>query len=107
MNFFSLISLKENSLDFRPDLSVPGCVLVYEYIAGMGVTVYVAIVEYHLAEHLPNAYFGDASEGSRSIRSMPSRDDPKFIDVYLLQCKLLPVAPLNNIPPHVKMFVSI
>lgn len=47
---------------------------------------------YHLAEHLPNAYFGDASEGSRSIRSMPSRDDPKFIDVYLLQCKLLPVA---------------
>ncbi|GFH57318.1 hypothetical protein CTEN210_13794 [Chaetoceros tenuissimus] len=47
---------------------------------------------YHLAEHLPNAYFGDASEGSRSIRSMPSREDPKFIDVYLLQCKLLPVA---------------
>ena len=47
---------------------------------------------YHLAEHLPNAFLGDASEGSRSIREMPARSDPKFAEVYLLQCKLLPVA---------------
>ena len=47
---------------------------------------------YHLAEHLPNAFMGDASEGSRSIRGMPSRSDPMFAEVYLLQCKLLPVA---------------
>lgn len=47
---------------------------------------------YHLAEHLPNAFLGDASEGSRSIHVMPSRSDPQFADVYLLQCKLLPVA---------------
>ena len=47
---------------------------------------------YHLAEHLPNAILGDASEGSRSIREMPARSDPKFAEVYLLQCKLLPVA---------------
>jgi hypothetical protein len=47
---------------------------------------------WHLAEHLPNAFLGDASEGSRSIRGLPSRTDPKFAEVYLLQCKLLPVA---------------
>jgi len=47
---------------------------------------------FHLAEHLPNAFLGDASEGSRSIRGLPSREDPTFAEVYLLQCKLLPVA---------------
>jgi len=47
---------------------------------------------WHLAEHLPNAFLGDASQGSRSIRRLPSRSDPVFADVYLLQCKLLPVA---------------
>ena len=47
---------------------------------------------WHLAEHLPNAFLGDASKGSRSIRRLPPRSDPTFMDVYLLQCKLLPVA---------------
>jgi len=50
---------------------------------------------WHLAEHLPNAFLGDASKGSRSIRRLPPRDSPTFMDVYLLQCKLLPVA--NNL----------
>jgi HEAT repeat protein len=47
---------------------------------------------WHLAEHLPNAFLGDASQGSRYLRRLPSREDPLFADVYLLQCKLLPVA---------------
>lgn len=47
---------------------------------------------WHLAEHLPNAFLGDASKGSRSVRRLPNRSDPVFADVYLLQCKLLPVA---------------
>ena len=47
---------------------------------------------WHLAEHLPNAFLGNASQGSRYLRRLPSRDDPIFADVYLLQCKLLPVA---------------
>ena len=47
---------------------------------------------WHLAEHLPNAFLGDASKGSRYLRRLPSRDDPIFADVYLLQCKILPVA---------------
>jgi len=50
---------------------------------------------WHLAEHLPNAFLGDASKGSRSIRRLPPRSSPTFMDVYLLQCKLLPVA--NNL----------
>lgn len=47
---------------------------------------------WHLAEHLPNAFYGDARQGSMYLRRLPSRDDPLFADVYLLQCKLLPVA---------------
>mmetsp|Transcript_30098 Transcript_30098/g.70261 ORF Transcript_30098/g.70261 Transcript_30098/m.70261 type:complete len:1469 (+) Transcript_30098:143-4549(+) len=47
---------------------------------------------WHLAEHLPNAFLGDASQGSRYLRRLPDRNDPIFADVYLLQCKLLPVA---------------
>ena len=47
---------------------------------------------WHLAEHLPNAFLGDASQGSRSLRRLPPRSDPTFAEVYLLQCKLLPVA---------------
>jgi len=47
---------------------------------------------WHLAEHLPNAFLGDASQGSRYLRRLPNRDDPTFAEVYLLQCKLLPVA---------------
>lgn len=47
---------------------------------------------WHLAEHLPNAFTGDANKGSLSIRRLPPRTDPTFMDVYLLQCKLLPVA---------------
>mmetsp|Transcript_9046 Transcript_9046/g.11111 ORF Transcript_9046/g.11111 Transcript_9046/m.11111 type:complete len:894 (+) Transcript_9046:1-2682(+) len=47
---------------------------------------------WHLAEHLPNAFLGDASKGSRSLSRLPDRNDPTFAEVYLLQCKLLPVA---------------
>ena len=47
---------------------------------------------WHLAEHLPNTFVGDASQGSRYLRRLPDRNDPIFADVYLLQCKLLPVA---------------
>ena len=47
---------------------------------------------WHLAEHLPNTFLGDASQGSRYLRRLPDRNDPIFADVYLLQCKLLPVA---------------
>lgn len=47
---------------------------------------------WHLAEHLPNAFLGDASKGSRSLSRLPARTDPTFAEVYLLQCKLLPVA---------------
>jgi hypothetical protein len=47
---------------------------------------------WHLAEHLPNAFLGNARQGSRYLRRLPNRDDPLFADVYLLQCKLLPVA---------------
>ena len=45
---------------------------------------------WHLAEHLPNAFLGDASKGSRSLSRLPARTDPTFAEVYLLQCKLLP-----------------
>lgn len=47
---------------------------------------------WHLAEHLPNAFDGDASQGSIRIQRLPSRDHPTFAPIYLLQCKLLPVA---------------
>jgi hypothetical protein len=47
---------------------------------------------WHLAEHLPNAFFGDAREGSRSRRRLPSRTHPAFAEVYLLQCKLFPLS---------------
>jgi hypothetical protein len=47
---------------------------------------------WHLSEHLPNAFLGHANEGSRSLRRLPSRGEPTFAEVYLLQCKLLPVA---------------
>ena len=47
---------------------------------------------WHLAEHLPNAFLGDATKGSRSVSRLPPRTDPMFAEVYLLQCKLLPVA---------------
>lgn len=47
---------------------------------------------WHLADHLPNAFLGDATKGSRYLRRLPNREDPIFPDVYLLQCKLLPVA---------------
>ena len=47
---------------------------------------------WHLAEHLPNAFLGDASQGSRYLHRLPNRDDPTFAEVYLLQCKILPVA---------------
>lgn len=47
---------------------------------------------WHLAEHLPNAFLGDARKGSRSRSRLPARTDPMFAEVYLLQCKLLPVA---------------
>jgi HEAT repeat protein len=48
---------------------------------------------WHLADHLPNAFLGD--KDSRSVRRLPPRDSPTFMDVYLLQCKLFPVA--NNL----------
>ena len=50
---------------------------------------------WHLAEHLPNAFLGDAREGSLSLRRLPPWDSPTFMGVYLLKCKLLPVA--NNL----------
>lgn len=50
---------------------------------------------WHLADHLPNAFLGDERKDSRSVRKLPPRDSPTFMDVYLLQCKLFPVA--NNL----------
>ena len=63
---------------------------------------------WHLAEHLPNAFFGDARKGSRSIRRLPPRTDPTFIEVYLLQCKLLPVATrlAEDRAPQVRLAVA-
>ena len=63
---------------------------------------------WHLAEHLPNAFLGDASKGSRYLRRLPSREDPIFADVYLLQCKLLPVATrlAEDRAPHVRLAVA-
>ena len=63
---------------------------------------------WHLAEHLPNAFLGDASKGSRYLRRLPSRDDPIFADVYLLQCKLLPVATrlAEDRAPQVRLAVA-
>ncbi|KAL3918480.1 MAG: hypothetical protein SGILL_004214 [Bacillariaceae sp.] len=63
---------------------------------------------WHLAEHLPNAFLGDASKGSRYLRRLPSREDPIFADVYLLQCKLLPVATrlAEDRAPQVRIAVS-
>ena len=63
---------------------------------------------WHLAEHLPNAFVGDASKGSRYLRRLPSREDPIFADVYLLQCKLLPVATrlAEDRAPHVRLAVA-
>jgi hypothetical protein len=49
---------------------------------------------WHLAEHLTNSFLGDTSQGSRYLRRLRRRDDPTFAEVYLLQCKLLPVATL-------------
>ena len=46
---------------------------------------------WHLSKHLPNAFLGNASEGSRSARKLKP-NDAAFAEVYLLQCKLLPVA---------------
>lgn len=50
---------------------------------------------WHLADHLPNAFLGDEGKDRRSVRRLPPRDSPTFMDVYLLQCKLFPVA--NNL----------
>lgn len=63
---------------------------------------------WHLAEHLPNAFLGDATKGSRYLRRLPSRDDPIFPDVYLLQCKLLPVATrlAEDRAPQVRLAVA-
>ena len=63
---------------------------------------------WHLAEHLPNAFLGDASKGSRYLRRLPSREDPIFADVYLLQCKLLPVATrlAEDRAPQVRLAVA-
>lgn len=63
---------------------------------------------WHLAEHLPNAFLGDASKGSRYLRRLPNRDDPIFADVYLLQCKLLPVATrlAEDRAPQVRLAVA-
>ncbi|MGK3735827.1 MAG: HEAT repeat protein, partial [Bacillariaceae sp.] len=63
---------------------------------------------WHLAEHLPNAFLGDASKGSQYLRRLPSREDPIFADVYLLQCKLLPVATrlAEDRAPHVRLAVA-
>lgn len=63
---------------------------------------------WHLAEHLPNAFLGDASKGSRYLQRLPSRDDPIFADVYLLQCKLLPVATrlAEDRAPQVRLAVA-
>lgn len=63
---------------------------------------------WHLAEHLPNAFLGDASKGSRYLQRLPSRDDPIFPDVYLLQCKLLPVATrlAEDRAPQVRLAVA-
>ena len=63
---------------------------------------------WHLAEHLPNAFLGDASKGSRYLRRLPNREDPIFADVYLLQCKLLPVATrlAEDSAPQVRLAVA-
>jgi HEAT repeat protein len=63
---------------------------------------------WHLAEHLPNAFLGDASKGSRYLRRLPHRDDPIFADVYLLQCKILPVATrlAEDRAPQVRLAVA-
>ncbi len=63
---------------------------------------------WHLADHLPNAFLGDATKGSRYLRRLPSRDDPIFADVYLLQCKLLPVATrlAEDRAPQVRLAVA-
>lgn len=63
---------------------------------------------WHLAEHLPNAFLGDASKGSRSLRRLPPRSDPTFSEVYLLQCKLLPVATrlADDRAPSVRLAVA-
>jgi HEAT repeat protein len=63
---------------------------------------------WHLAEHLPNAFLGDASKGSRYLRRLPDREDPIFPDVYLLQCKLLPVATrlAEDRAPQVRLAVA-
>ena len=50
---------------------------------------------WHLAEHFPNAFLGDASQGSRYLHRLPNRDDPTHSlksTGYLLQCRILPVA---------------
>eukprot|EP00934_Nitzschia_sp_Nitz4_P006150 Nitzschia sp. Nitz4//scaffold300_size22576//527//2643//NITZ4_008541-RA/size22576-processed-gene-0.19-mRNA-1//1//CDS//3329546976//6140//frame0 len=63
---------------------------------------------WHLADHLPNAFVGDATKGSRYLRRLPNRDDPIFPDVYLLQCKLLPVATrlAEDRAPQVRLAVA-
>lgn len=63
---------------------------------------------WHLADHLPNAFLGDATKGSRYLRRLPSREDPIFPDVYLLQCKLLPVATrlAEDRAPQVRLAVA-
>eukprot|EP00339_Tiarina_fusa_P025791 CAMPEP_0117081158 /NCGR_PEP_ID=MMETSP0472-20121206/57220_1 /TAXON_ID=693140 ORGANISM="Tiarina fusus, Strain LIS" /NCGR_SAMPLE_ID=MMETSP0472 /ASSEMBLY_ACC=CAM_ASM_000603 /LENGTH=1412 /DNA_ID=CAMNT_0004809011 /DNA_START=289 /DNA_END=4525 /DNA_ORIENTATION=+ len=63
---------------------------------------------WHLADHLPNAFLGDASKGSRYLRRLPNREDPIFPDVYLLQCKLLPVATrlAEDRAPQVRLAVA-
>jgi len=63
---------------------------------------------WHLAEHLPNAFFGDASKGSRSLRRLPSPSHPMYVDAYLLQCKLYPVATrlAEDSTPSVRLSVA-
>ena len=51
----------------------------------------VMTLTWHLAEYFLNAFYGNASEGSHSFRGLHVNEDPTFIEVYLLQCKLLPV----------------
>jgi len=63
---------------------------------------------WHLVEHLPNAFCGDASKGSRSLHRLPPRTNPIFSEVYLLQCKLLPVATrlADDRSPSVRLAVA-
>mmetsp|Transcript_17173 Transcript_17173/g.24819 ORF Transcript_17173/g.24819 Transcript_17173/m.24819 type:complete len:546 (+) Transcript_17173:1-1638(+) len=63
----------------------------------------------HMSEKIPDAFLLNTPKKTTGyVRRLPSKSDPKFAEVYLLQCKLLPVATrlADDESPSVRLAVA-